>query len=131
MFAHVRTMFEAVQVRLFVCSVAYSAVYILLRYVIESNRCPIALFGVDLDWIPWGRRTTTISHNGFIVNGLQGPCGIRKICTEVRSCIEVNKARWVHTQGNPAPLYKLNRYLEESLARPEQSPRPALCGAHS
>ena len=44
--------------------------------------CPIFMFGVNLDFIPWGMRKTTMSNNGFTVNGLEGPFGIRHICKD-------------------------------------------------
>ena len=98
------------------------------------DRCPINIFGLDFDFLPWGVQHTSMVGSEVISYGDAGLGGIAGLSNSNYSSIELAKTRWVrspitrtralltlpvcrqvHVMGNPAPLWKLNLYLGEAL----------------
>ena len=77
--------------------------------------CPVEIFGMVLDVIPWGNQTTTITNEEIVSSGKIGPFGMKVFSKNFLTTWEVSKARWLHAQGNPLPTHKLAGYLAEAL----------------
>lgn len=94
--------------------------------------CPMEIFGMTLDLIPWGEQKTTIVEDECITRGRAGPFAssdtgrINKACKKhfrvefslsksFMTSWEMSKARWLHAEGNPLKLPKLAGYLAEAL----------------
>ena len=81
----------------------------------ERNWCPINLFGLDFDFVPWGYQYTSMDEDEIISLGDSGCAGLQGLSNSNFSSIELSKTRWMHVEGHPAPLWKLNLYLAEAL----------------
>eukprot|EP01050_Picozoa_sp_SAG11_P032992 SAG11_NODE_10987_length_791_cov_1.076590_1_plen_191_part_01 len=77
--------------------------------------CPLNTFGLDFDFIPWGTRKTIFGGNKIDVSSTEGFCGMPGASDISNTSLETEKSRWLHMEGNPAPTWKLNAYLAESL----------------
>ena len=81
----------------------------------ERNWCPINLFGLDFDWLPWGYQYTSLIGDEIVSRGDSGFGGLHSLSNSNYSSIELSKTRWMHVEGHPAPFWKLNLYLAEAL----------------
>lgn len=81
----------------------------------ERNWCPVNLFGLDFDFVPWGHQHTSMIGDEIISKGDRGFGGWGALSNSNYSSIELSKTRWMHVEGHPAPLWKLNLYLAEAL----------------
>eukprot|EP01052_Picozoa_sp_SAG31_P016382 SAG31_NODE_1083_length_10012_cov_5.562796_2_plen_2400_part_00 len=77
--------------------------------------CPFNTFGLDFDFLPWGKRKTLFRGNKIDVSSSEGMCGMTGTSDVSNTSLETEKSRWLHMEGNPAPSWKLNAYLAESL----------------
>jgi Ca2+-binding EF-hand superfamily protein len=80
-----------------------------------KNYCPINLFAMDFDFIPWGQQRTVVSQHDIVTVGHAGIGGCKATSTTSFNSIEMAKTRWLHVEGNPAPMWKINMYLAEAL----------------
>ena len=81
----------------------------------EKNWCPINLFALDFDFIPWGKQRTFITGEEIVTRGHAGFGGYAETSSTSYNSIELSKTRWLHVEGNPAPMWKMNLYLGEAL----------------
>jgi Ca2+-binding EF-hand superfamily protein len=77
--------------------------------------CPLRMFQIDLDFLPWGQTTTELLKDEFTSRGNEGLFGRNALCSTSYFTFETAKTRWLHVEGNPMPLWKLNVYLGEAL----------------
>ena len=56
-----------------------------------------------------------MDEDEIISLGDSGFAGLQGLSNSNYSSIELSKTRWMHVQGHPAPLWKLNLYLAEAL----------------
>ena len=77
--------------------------------------CPMNFYGIDFDWMPWGKRSTALSRVQADLRGKTGLCG-RSLFTNQQSVeVEVPRMRWLLLDQNPATSGKFNSYLSEAL----------------
>lgn len=81
----------------------------------QPSYCPITMFQVALDFIRWGQTTTDLLKNEFESRGYAGLMGYRAFSGAYMYTFETTKTRWLHAEGNPIPLHKINVYLGEAL----------------
>ena len=81
----------------------------------QRKWCPIRMFQVDLDFISWGKVTTELLKTEFVSRGYTGLGGYLPFSGAFFYTFETAKTRWLHVEGNPIPLWKLNVYFGEAL----------------
>ena len=68
------------------------------------DRCPINIFGLDFDFLPWGVQHTSMVGSEVISYGDAGLGGIAGLSNSNYSSIELAKTRWVRSPTFDAPF---------------------------
>ena len=77
--------------------------------------CPVEMFGMQLDVVPWGEQITHIKNTEIVSKGNVGPFNVENLSTTFMTSWEHSRSRWLHAVGNPLDAHKLVGYLAESL----------------
>eukprot|EP01043_Picozoa_sp_COSAG02_P029264 COSAG02_NODE_1813_length_10785_cov_17.017312_6_plen_1261_part_00 len=77
--------------------------------------CPLNILSLDFDFLPWGKKHTMFKAAQIDVSADEGLGGFDFTASVANTSSETEKTRWLHMEGNPAPLWKLNAYFGESL----------------
>lgn len=80
-----------------------------------NSWCPMNIFSLDFDFLPWGKKQTEFKAGQIDVNSNEGLGGLSGMTSQHSLSFESEKTRWLHMEGNPAPAWKLNAYFAEAL----------------
>ena len=77
--------------------------------------CPYAFEGINMDFVPWGKKTSVWTAQDVTSLGSTGLGGIPLLSDGVHVSIEVPKLRWVMTDQNLGIFNSLNTYIAEAF----------------